>query len=286
MELGFIGAGKVGSALAVLLQRAGYGIAGVASRSRGSAGRLAQRLGCPVLSKEEVARSSEVLFLTTSDDAIASVAADLAGGGAIGPGQILLHMSGAHSSRVLTPAAEKGAITLSVHPIQSFASVDQAIKLIPGSYFSIEGDERGYDFAREMVEKLKGKHFILKSESKVLYHAAACMACNYLVGLLDAAMELLAAAGVPEEVGLPAFLSLVEGTFENVKKLGTTGALTGPISRGDLSTVEKHLAAMKDLPQLLDVYKTLGLVTLGVALKKGTINEERTALIRSLFAKK
>ncbi|AFV12841.1 putative NAD(P) dependent oxidoreductase [Thermacetogenium phaeum DSM 12270] len=283
LKLGFIGAGKVGSAFAVLLQQAGYEVVGVASRSRESADRLAQRLGVPVFPKEELASRSQVLFLTTSDDAIASVAAELAEKGAIHPGQILLHMSGAHSSQVLAPAAERGAVTLSVHPIQSFASVDQAVALLPGSYFSIEGDERGYGFAREMVEKLKGKHFILKSESKVLYHAAACTACNYLVGLLDVAAQLLEAAGVPGEVGLPAFFPLVEGTFENVKKLGIPGALTGPISRGDLGTVAKHLAALEGLPQLLDVYKTLGLVTVEVALKKGTIDEERAAGLRSLL---
>ena len=197
--------------------------------------------------------------------------------------QIVLHMSGAHTAQLLEPAAEKGAINISVHPIQSFASVEQAITLIPGTYFSIEGDTRGYSFAQEMVEKLGGKHFKLDSNSKVLYHAAASVASNYLVGLLKTALDLLAAAGVPEEVRLPAFLPLVEGTLENIKKLGIPQALTGPISRGDLGTLEKHLDAMKELPELLRVYRTLGLVTVDAALKKGTINEKQATAIRSLL---
>jgi predicted short-subunit dehydrogenase-like oxidoreductase (DUF2520 family) len=146
-------------------------------------------------------------------------------------------MSGAHTSSLLSPCAEVGAVILSVHPIQSFASVDQAVVLIPGSYFSIEGDEGGYDFAQEIVKKLKGKHLILQSNSKVLYHAAASIASNYLVGLLSVTLELLDTAGVPNDVGLQAFLPLIEGTLKNVKKLGITGALTGPISRGDLRSI-------------------------------------------------
>lgn len=284
MKIGFIGAGKVGSALAILLQRSGYRIAGVASRSQQSAQKLAQRLEVPVLPPEEVARQSEALFLTTSDDAIAVVADQLAAKGAFHPGQLVLHLSGAHSSEILAQAAEQGAVTLSVHPIQSFAGVEQALALIPGTYFSIEGDQRGYAFAREMVDKLQGKHFILNSEAKVLYHAAACVACNYLVGLLSASFELLAAAGVPEEIRLPAFLPLVAGTFENIKQLGLPGALTGPISRGDSGTVAKHLEAMKDDPQALNIYKALGLATVDVALKKGTINKDQAAHLRSLLS--
>ena len=283
MEIGFVGAGKVGSALAILLQRAGYRIAGVASRTGESANKLATRLNCPVLSKEDVAKRSEVLFITTSDDAIASVAQEIAEKDGFRSEQIVLHMSGAHTAHLLEPAAEKGAINISVHPIQSFASVEQAITLIPGTYFSIEGDTRGYSFAQEMVEKLGGKHFKLDSNSKVLYHAAASVASNYLVGLLKTALDLLAAAGVPEEVRLPAFLPLVEGTLENIKKLGIPQALTGPISRGDLGTLEKHLDAMKELPELLRVYRTLGLVTVDAALKKGTINEKQATAIRSLL---
>ncbi len=284
LEIGFVGAGKVGPALALLLQRAGYSIAGVASRTDESANKLAERLNCSALSKEDVARCSGVLFITTPDDSIAAVAQEIADKGAFQPGQVVLHMSGAHTARLLEPASRQGAITLSVHPIQSFASVEQAINLIPGTYFSIEGDRRGYQFAEEMVEKLGGYHFKLDADSKVLYHAAASVASNYLVGLLNTALELLAAANVPADVRLPAFLPLVEGTLNNINNLGIPQALTGPISRGDCGTVKKHLDGMKELPELLSVYQTLGLVTVGVALNKGTIDEKQAAALRTLLA--
>lgn len=284
LKIGFIGAGKVGSAMAVLLQKAGYQLVGVASRTKESAQAMAQRLDCPVLSKGDTARRSEVLLLTTSDDAISHVAEEVALEGAFYSGQVVLHMSGAHTAQLLEPAAKQGAIILSLHPIQSFASVEQAIQLIPGTYFSIEGDDRGYDVAIKMVEDLGGNHFLLDSESKVLYHAAACVASNYLVALLDTAMKLLAEAGVPEELRLPAFLPLVIGTLENIKKLGIPKALTGPISRGDCGTVKKHLHAMDDCPQLASVYQILGLATVDTAIDKGTISKEQAKGLRSLLA--
>lgn len=283
MRIGFVGAGKVGSAVALLLQRAGYEVVGVASRTWASAEKLASQLGCPVLPAAEVSRRAECLFITTSDDAIARVAAEIAQEGAFHAGQFVLHMSGALTSRALEPAAAQGAITLSLHPIQSFATVEKALALIPGSYFSIEGDERGYGFARKLVEDLEGYSFFLDSGAKVLYHAAAVTACNYLVGLLGCSMQMLEAAGVPEEVGLPAFLPLVTGTFENVRALGIPGALTGPIARGDIGTLEKHLAALRGMPRQLAVYTALGLVTVDIALAKGTVSREQAAKLRSLL---
>ncbi|HHW41763.1 MAG TPA: DUF2520 domain-containing protein [Syntrophomonadaceae bacterium] len=283
MRIGFVGAGKVGSAVALLLQRAGYEVAGIASRSRASAEKLASRLGCPVLPAAEVSRRADGLFITTSDDAIAGVAAEIAEEGAFHTGQFVLHMSGALTSRALEPAAAQGAITLSIHPIQSFATVEKAVALLPGSYFSIEGDERGYGFAGKVVEDLGGHSFILDSGAKVLYHAAAVTACNYLVGLLACSMRMLEAAGVPEEVGMPAFLPLVTGTFENIRSLGIPGALTGPIARGDTGTLEKHLEALEDLPVEKAVYTALGLVTVDVAFAKGAISREQAAKLRSLL---
>lgn len=283
MKIGIIGAGRVGSAVAILLQQKGYQVAGVASRTRASAEQLAARLGCPVLEAAGVARLSEAVFITTSDDAIVRVASAVAAEGGFRRGQYVVHMSGALTSKELAAAAEQGAVVLSIHPIQSFATVEKALEILPGTWFSIEGDPRGHDFAGRMVADLGGRSFPLASEAKVLYHAAAVAACNYLVGLLACSMQMLEAAGVPESTGLPAMLPLVAGTFENVRSLGIPGALTGPIARGDLGTLQKHLAALQSRPQLLEVYTTLGQVTADVAVKKGTINREQAAEIKNLL---
>lgn len=283
MRIGVVGAGKVGSAVSLLLKRAGYEAAGVASRSRESAERLASQLGCSVLPAAEVSRRSDCLLITTPDDAIPEVVARLAQEGAFREGELVVHMSGALTSEALRPAALQGAIPLSIHPIQSFADVEKAMELLPGSYFSIEGDERGYGFARRLVEDLGGRSFFLSSEKKVLYHAAAVMACNYLVGLFSCSMRLLEAAGVPEEIGLPAFLPLIAGTLENIKSLGIPGALTGPIARGDSGTVRKHLSALEGMPLEQAAYAILGLLTVDVALAKGTIAAEKAEELRSLL---
>lgn len=283
MRIGVVGAGKVGSAVSLLLKRAGYEPAGVASRSRESAEKLAFQLGCPVLPAAEVSRRSDCLLITTPDDAIPEVVAQLAREGAFREGEFVVHMSGALTSEALKPAALQGAIALSVHPIQSFADVEKAMELLPGSYFSIEGDARGYGFARKLVEDLGGQSFILSSDKKALYHAAAVVACNYLVGLFACSMRLLGAAGVPGEIGLPAFLPLITGTFENIKKLGIPGALTGPIARGDSGTVRKHLSALEGMPLERAVYASLGLVTVDVALAKGTLTAAKAEELRSLL---
>ncbi len=282
-KIGFIGAGKVGSALALLLQQAGYEIVGIASRTRVSAENLANRLGCPVLTAADVARRAGGLFLTTTDDAVPSVVARLGQAGAFYAGQIVLHTSGALTSEALKPAAKQGAFTLSLHPLQSFASVEQALTVLPGSFFSIEGDARGFSFAREIIAKLEGKYFFLDAEAKVLYHAAACTASNYFVSLLACSLDLLAAAGIPAEMRLPALLPLIRGTLDNIDALGIPAALTGPISRGDRGTVEKHLAALKDLPEQLQVYASLGIFTAGVARAKGTIDGQQAGAIRALL---
>lgn len=281
--IGFIGCGRVGSALAILLQQAGYEVVGVASRRQTSAEILAECLGCPALAKPEVARRAEALFLTTTDDAVAEVAAELAGVEAFHDGQMVLHLSGALTSGALAPAAALGAIALSLHPIQSFASVEQAIAILPGSYFSIEGDPRGYEFAREIVAALQGQSFLLDSSAKVLYHAACVAASNYFVGLLACSLDLLAEANIPEEMRLPALLPLVEGTLNNIRSLGIPHALTGPIARGDAGTLQKHLAALEDLPEQLRVYLGMGLKTVDVARAKGTITPEQAAELRLLL---
>lgn len=269
----------------LLLRDAGCNIVGVASRTRASAETLARRLGCPVLSAVEAAALTEALFITTKDDAIETVVKDIARDSGFRPGQIVLHMSGALSSEVLSPAAAQGAVTLSLHPIQSFASVEQALKVLPGSFFSVEGDERGYPFVEKIVTALGGRLFTLAPEAKVIYHAAACVASNFFVSLVAASLNMLEAAGIKREVGLPALIPLIEGTINNIKDVGIPKALTGPISRGDTGTVEKHLAALKDLPGLLDFYSVMGLATVDVALAKGTIDENRAGELKELLKK-
>ena len=192
---------------------------------------LASRLDVDGLTSAEAARRAEILFITTSDGAIAAVTRELAEAGSFTAGQVVLQMSGALTSEVLRPAAEQGAICLSVHPLQSFAAVEQAIQILPGSVFSIEGDPAGFALSAQLVADLEGEFFYIDKQAKPLYHAGAVVVSNYLVTLINLGQRLFAAAGIPEDKALAGLLPLIEN-FKEYPQVGDTPGLTGPIAHG------------------------------------------------------
>lgn len=284
-KVGIIGAGTVGTAVATILSQKGYSIAGVSDLNWEKAERLGSTLNVRVFEKPaELGQASEILFLTTNDGAITPAAEGIAREGGFRQGQCVIHMSGALTSEALAPASEQGAMTLSVHPLQSFANSEQAIKILPGSIFSIEGDGAGMSVAQRIVEDLGGRFFPIRKESKPLYHAGACVASNYLVTLISQAVELLVISGIPREMCLPALLPLVEGTLHNVKQIGIPQALTGPIARGDTSTISRHLLQMEEVDaNLVLFYRTLGIDTVDVAVRKGGISGEKAEELRQIL---
>lgn len=280
--IGFIGAGTVGTALAVRLSQKGYAVAAVFSRTRASAERLAELVdGCRVCrSGQEVAEAVDVVFVTTPDDAIAGVVAELYWR----EGQSVVHCSGADSVDILEEAREDGAWVGGFHPLQTFASVTHAITNIPGSTFAIEAEEPLFSILKGMAVALEGDWVKLNPEDKVLYHAAAVMACNYFVTLVKLATDLWDTFGAPPEQATKALMPLLRGTLNNIEKVGLPNCLTGPVARGDLGTIRKHLVALeRKKPEVLSAYRELGLHTVPIALAKGTIDEERAAELRELL---
>ncbi|RDV84253.1 Rossmann-like and DUF2520 domain-containing protein [Ammonifex thiophilus] len=271
-----VGAGRVGTALAVGLKAQGYEIVAVTSRTRASACLLAGRVGAEVLAPAEAARRGDLVFITTPDDAIAGTAEAIAREGGFRAGQWVAHTSGSLPAEVLRPAAEAGAIVFSLHPLQSFADRETAAELLAGSFFVFEGDENAEELARTLVADLKGSFWRLRSEAKPLYHAAACVASNYLVSLLHFMKRLAVRAGLPEEQIMPAFLPLIQGTLRNVLALGAVGALTGPVARGDQETIRRHKSALD--PEEWEIYRVLGLYTLKIARDRGLAEEKVRAL--------
>jgi predicted short-subunit dehydrogenase-like oxidoreductase (DUF2520 family) len=262
--------------MGVVLQAKGYPIIGVADRDPERMSLLSARLGIPGLTSVEVAQQAEIVLVTTNDGAIGEVIRELADAASFKPGQTVMHMSGALTSEVLLPAAKQGAVVLSVHPLQSFAAVEQAINILPGSFFSIEGDSAGFVLATKMVEELDGEYFFIDKKDKPLYHAGACVVSNYLVTVIDFGSQLLEAAGIPKEKALPALLPLIEGTLKNIRKIGIPQALTGPIARGDKETIQKHLLVMEEVaPDLVPLYRYLGQQTITVAERKGSIGKTK-----------
>ena len=282
-----IGAGRVGSALAVALAPKGYPVVGVASRTRASAARLASLVGAPLCASPAAAvKEADVVFITTPDRAIARVAAEIARHNGFRAGQIVAHTSGALRAGILAPARETGAVVASMHPLQSFAGVDQAVRNLPGSYFFLEGDADAVRSLANIVHDLGGRYITLEPHNKALYHAAACIASNYLVSLLHMAVELLACCGVPRREAPSLLRPLIEGTLNNIQDVGLPAALTGPVARGDVATIREHLealAALRAAPGIAEQYRSLGRYTVDLARAGGHIERATSEQIKELL---
>jgi predicted short-subunit dehydrogenase-like oxidoreductase (DUF2520 family) len=280
--LGFIGAGPVGTTFAVRLSEKGYTVAAVSDIRPASAERFAERIpGCRAVAENQaVADVAEVVFITTADDFIAQVCSGLKWR----KGQIAVHCSGASTVKSLEAARQQGAWVGSIHPCQSFSGIDQAIANLPGSTFGIEAEEPVKDVLTGMARALAGDIVYLSSEDKVLYHAAAAIACNYFTTLVKLATDLWGNFGKTSADGIKAYLPLLRGTLANIEAVGFPKCLTGPIARGDVATIRRHLAALaKTAPQMLPLYRELGLFTLPIAQDKGSLAAGQAEELQTLL---
>jgi predicted short-subunit dehydrogenase-like oxidoreductase (DUF2520 family) len=231
-----------------------------------------------------VTLQADAVLLTVPDDAIAAVCASLAQADAFRPDTVVAHCSGALPSTVLAAARACGAGVGSLHPMQSFATAEQAVRTLPGSCCCVEGDPEAVSVLEQMARSMGAHVLRVATEKKPLYHAAGCVASNYLVALQDAALRLNLAAGISHEDALRVMVPLLRGTVDNFEKVGLPGCLTGPIARGDVDTVRHHLEAIEsDAPDLAQLYKVMGRETIRVAQAKGTLCEEDAAALRSLL---
>ncbi|MBA7635716.1 hypothetical protein ES703_43320 [subsurface metagenome] len=284
LKVGFIGAGTVGTALAIGLNERGYQVVAVSSRSHASADKLAKGIsGCHAVNDNQaVADVAELTFITTPDDAIAPVASEVHWH----PGQSVVHCSGADSTDILEPARKSGAQVGAFHPLQTFASVKQAIDNIPGSTFAIEAEKPLLTTLKDIAAALNGHCIELRASDKVIYHAAAVIACNYLVTLVKLATDLWQTFDIPTNEATQALMPLLRGTLNNINNVGIPQCLTGPIARGDTGTINKHINALgKVAPAVLSTYLELGRQTIPVALAKGRISEQQAQELEDILSK-
>ncbi|MBI2886919.1 MAG: aspartate 1-decarboxylase [Chloroflexi bacterium] len=282
--LGFIGAGTVGTALAQGLRAVGYEVIGVSSRTPASCRRFAARVpGAQVFpAAQDLANAAALVFITTPDEAIPAVAGALRWR----PGQMVVHCSGVDSTDILEPARLVGGHVGVFHPLQSFASADEALQHLRGATFALEGESPLIEVLESMASALGGRGIPLKPGQKVLYHAAAVIASNYLVALASLSARLWREFGVEEKRAIGALLPLMRGALDNLERLGVPGALTGPIARGDVDTVRKHLGALAlQTPELLAVYQELATHTIPLAEAKGRLSPEKAGELRKLIGR-
>lgn len=275
-KTGFIGAGKVACSFGQYLRKKGMEIAGYASRSEKSAEEAAALTGSRALTKDELVKEADYIFVTTTDDAIADVARELAGKDL--SGKYLFHMSGAANSGVFNECKKKGAKCYSLHPLYSFA--DKNSYHLENTVFSVEGEEIG--LIEDFLSQAGLNYFVIRAEDKIKYHAAAVFVSNYLVALAKIAENIFVDCGLGKEQCSAGVTPLIESTLLNIKKKGIEKALTGPIARGDIHTIEKHLG---ELGAYRKVYSELGLVALTVAEENATVTDEQAVFIKELLEK-
>lgn len=267
MNVGFVGAGAAGSALARSLAAAGIPVLAVASLYHADAQRLADRIpGCrAVESAQDVVDGTEIVFLTVPDGAIRAVCESLVWR----PGVAAVHCSGALSLDVLDAAAGAGALVGGCHPVQALTGSESDADRLRGCAFGIEAAEPLRGTLCEMVERVGGRPLVLSAGQKALYHLSAAIISNYVVTLAAVAANLWGMFGMERGEALNALLPLLKGTVANLEGRGLPGALTGPIARGDAVTVSRHLAVLgESRPDLVPLYRELGKETVRLARER------------------
>ena len=271
MNVAVIGAGTVGTAIAILLERAGHRIVGISGRAE-TRGRASSYLpGVPFLEPAAAAAQAELVVIGTPDDVIEQTAEALAVASAVGPGTVVTHLSGSLGLEVLRTAGEAGARILAIHPLQTFPDVDSALEGMPGCPIAVTAEnDDGSLLGEQLAADVQGVPFRLANDLRPLYHAAAVFASNYLVTTSAIAESLFAAAGVPD--ASRAMAPLQRASLEHVEHRGSAHALTGPAVRGDAGTIRRNLEALeRHAPGLVPPYVAMARATLDLAERSGRL---------------
>lgn len=261
-----IGAGRMGQGLGLALHRRGYAPILIVRSPRTLPPPLVLQIG----ELAQATGTAELILIATPDDAIPGVAAELAREEAVRRDQTVLHLSGLLDRRALS-ALNGGAALGSFHPLQTVADPATAPERLKGAYVGIEGDDRALVAAERLANTLRMIPVQIPATAKPGYHVGAALAANYLAALAGLAERLAAEAGVAPEIAGKIYLPLLSGAVQNITTLGAAQALTGPVRRGDVKTVQAHLAALKPADRRL--YRGLALAALELARAAGLSQE-------------
>ncbi|HEX2249762.1 MAG TPA: DUF2520 domain-containing protein [Gemmatimonadales bacterium] len=261
-----IGAGRMGQGLGLALKRRGYKVVLVGRTHRDVVPPLVLHQG----SRSEATSGADLILIATPDDAISTVARELAAERAIARDQVVLHLSGLLDRTALLPLEESGAACGSFHPVQSVAEPGTAAERLKGAYVGVEGDERALEAAERLANTLRMIPVRIPAEAKPAYHAGAAFVANYTVALVGVAERLARSAGVPPEIAGRLYLPLLAGAVANLTSLGPAAALTGAVRRGDVQTIQSHLDALS--PEDRELYRMVARAAVLLAREAG-LNE-------------
>ncbi|MEZ5536854.1 MAG: DUF2520 domain-containing protein [Thiolinea sp.] len=283
--LNIIGAGRLGKTLGYLWQQSGtVELQAVCNRSLGSAQNAVEFMhGGQAYDDYAHLPTADLWLLACGDDQLYACCEQLCQQQHFSGQEIIFHCSGAlTAAEALAPAKAAGLATASIHPIKSFADPQQAIHSFSTTHCGMEGDAAALEKLEPLFAALGAQLFPIKAEAKTLYHAASVIACNYLVALQELSIRTYAQAGVERGQAMQILQPIVQQTAENIFRLGTQGALTGPIARGDSRTVAKQLDALQDWDSdYAEIYRLLGQIATQIA--GNTADPQGISLIRQLF---
>jgi predicted short-subunit dehydrogenase-like oxidoreductase (DUF2520 family) len=257
--IAIIGPGRAGSALGRALHAAGYTIAAVGGRNPDNVRNLALELSArPCLTPATTIDLADLTILAVPDDVIQPLATDMAEALCSAAGKAAVHLSGAQDRSPLKALAKEASLRTGVfHPLQTFRRGREAVANVGGTYFGIDADAPLRDHLAEMARAVGGHAFELGGVDHALYHAAAVFAANYPITLLAEAIGLAVDAGLEPETARLGMTTLLAGAVNNLRGLPPADAITGPAARGDIGTMQRHLDALQNDPELQRLYQLL-----------------------------
>lgn len=281
MRIGIIGAGKVGTTLGKYLSIHGKNVTGFYSRTHESADEAATFAETETYSSLcKLVEESDVIFITTPDGVIPQVWGKLLHQDI--SNRIICHFSGSLSSHVFSGREEAGASGISMHPMYAFSDKFHSYEQFHTAYLTLEGDPEAVAVMKPMWEAIGHHVLTLKAEDKIKYHAAAAMASNEMLGLMQASLDILSECGFSEKDSMALLTPLVQGNIASMLEKGCVNALTGPVERGDAQTVRKHLQALEG-SKAGKIYQSLGSTMVELAKRR---NPDRDYTpVRTLFEK-
>lgn len=263
--INMIGAGHLGQTIAHLLSNNDLiKIGAICNTSESSSSQAIAFIGdgvyCPSIAQLPPA---DITFITTPDDVISRVCDELSTSAQLKPQSIVLHCSGSLSSDILISVKKQGCYVASVHPMRSFAKPELSAAQYPGTYCAMEGDNEALLILQELFQSIGSTTYIINKTKKSLYHAAGVFASNYLVTLSQQALLCFNEAGLEKETAMRVITSLMQSSVSNLSQtLCPNTSLTGPIQRGDTSTLTGHLLSL-DNP-MKELYSIMGKATIAL----------------------
>lgn len=286
IKVGIIGLGRVGTSLFLALYKKGIKPFAVFTKTNKSLENLNDLLSINYTNDlDNLIINSDIIFISIKDDEIEKFSENISKKFSRDiKGKVFVHLSGLLNSEILDSLGENGAFIASLHPIQTFPNKNNSYESFYNINFGFEGEKESLLKVKKITEILNGNIIIIKKEDKTLYHIAACVLSNYYITLNYIAQKLIDNTKLRNLDIAKVFEPLLKRTIDNVKKSGSVKALTGPISRGDIKIIEKHLKEIEEKePSLKKIYKSLGEITLEIANKKGSIDDKQANALKEIL---